>query len=171
MGCRSSCAIFEAFSTAVEWIAKNELKVAGIAHILDDFLIISNSMNQGYKDLLGFQTMCETLGIPLAPEKTEGPASSLTFAGIELDTIARTARLPAEKLEKAIALVKRALDKRGTVGYRVFEFYLQSCSTGSGIFKKTSKPNYRSKVCLAQNSNYITSKVGSESLALVLATI
>ena len=43
--------------------------------------------------------------------KTEGPASSLTFAGIELDTIARTARLPAEKLEKAIALVKRALDK------------------------------------------------------------
>ena len=111
MGCRSSCAIFEAFSTAVEWIAKNELKVAGIAHILDDFLIISNSMNQGYTDLLGFQTMCETLGIPLAPEKTEGPASSLTFAGIELDTIARTARLPAEKLEKAIALVKRALDK------------------------------------------------------------
>ncbi len=30
MGCRSSCAIFEEFSTAVEWIANNELRPAGL---------------------------------------------------------------------------------------------------------------------------------------------
>ncbi|CAC5404254.1 unnamed protein product [Mytilus coruscus] len=37
MGCSSSCQIFEIFSTALEWIAKNKILIPNIVHILDDF--------------------------------------------------------------------------------------------------------------------------------------
>ena len=39
MGCSSSCKIFEAFSSSLEWIAHYKLSIPGILHILDDFLI------------------------------------------------------------------------------------------------------------------------------------
>ena len=110
MGCRSSCAIFEEFSTAVEWIAMRELKLGGLVHILDEFLLISTSYQNGIQNLVGFQALCKNLGIPLAPEKTVGPTSCLTFAGIELDASAMTARLPADKLlAKAIGMISSAL--------------------------------------------------------------
>ena len=40
MGCSSSCKIFEAFSSSLDWIARYKLSIPGILHILDDFLII-----------------------------------------------------------------------------------------------------------------------------------
>ena len=111
MGCRSSCAIFETFSTAVEWIAKGIINPGGMVHILDDFLIISTSMQTGQQNLERFQNVCEELGIPLAQDKTAGPSTCLTFAGIELDTCEMSARLPTDKLEKAIKLVGETLTK------------------------------------------------------------
>jgi hypothetical protein len=37
--------------------------------------------------LKNFLSLCEYLGVPIAQEKTVGPRTTLTFAGIELDTI------------------------------------------------------------------------------------
>jgi len=42
MGCSSSCAIFETFSTSLEWLAKRRLGATGVLHILDDFLFINS---------------------------------------------------------------------------------------------------------------------------------
>ena len=39
-----------------------------------------------------------SLGVPLEPFKLEGPASCLTFLGIELDTVTLQLRLPNDKL-------------------------------------------------------------------------
>ncbi|XP_069482685.1 uncharacterized protein [Ambystoma mexicanum] len=44
-----------------------------------------------------FQDLMEELGVPLAEDKTEGPAVVLTFLGIELDSVAMTSRLPHDK--------------------------------------------------------------------------
>lgn len=41
--------------------------------------------------------VCEILGMPVEPED-EGPATTITFLGIELDSIAMEIRLPQEKL-------------------------------------------------------------------------
>ena len=49
--------------------------------------------------------LCSYLGIPMAPEKTVGPSTTLTFAGIELDTVLMEARLPQEKLDKCRELL------------------------------------------------------------------
>ena len=39
MACSSSCAIFESFSTALEWIAIHRLGASNVLHILDDFFV------------------------------------------------------------------------------------------------------------------------------------
>ena len=40
MGCSSSCKTFEAFSTAVEWLAQEKLSLANLLQLLDDFYFI-----------------------------------------------------------------------------------------------------------------------------------
>ena len=102
MGLRSSCSIFEAFSTAIEWIAEKKLHIYGVRHILDDFLLVSKTHAAGQKARGSFESMSATLGIPLARDKCEGPTTCLTFAGIELDTVSLEARLPVDKKVKAI---------------------------------------------------------------------
>lgn len=104
MGCSSSCQIFEDLSTAMEWVAKNKLQLPDIIHILDDFLIIDKSLDTFSAKLNRFLQFCHELGVPMAEEKTVGPAHVLTFVGIELDCLKHEARLPQEKVEKCESL-------------------------------------------------------------------
>ena len=66
MGCSSSYAIFEAFSTALEWLALHRLGTSGVLHILDDFLFIAESEEKCQADL---NNLCEYLEVPMADEK------------------------------------------------------------------------------------------------------
>ena len=43
MACSSSCLTFEMFSSAVEWVARHQLKIGTILHLLDDFLLVAPS--------------------------------------------------------------------------------------------------------------------------------
>ena len=105
MGCASSCRTFETFSTAIEWIARNRLHITGILHLLDDFLNIAPSRQLCQQQLDLFLMLCNYLGIAMAPEKTIGPATTLAFAGIELDSLQIEARLPPDKLAKCGQLI------------------------------------------------------------------
>ena len=87
MGCSSSCNIFETFSTALEWIASTKLQPSAVIHILDDFLFLAPSQDKCNRDLDNFIKLCSDVGVIIADEKTVGPATSLQFAGITLDTI------------------------------------------------------------------------------------
>ena len=108
MGCSSSCKTFERLNTAMEWIARNKLGIPHILHILDDFLIIGESIRDCQATLKRFLHFCKDIGVPMAPEKTEGPSSVLAFTGIELDCLRYEARLPQEKVDKCIDGIKNA---------------------------------------------------------------
>ena len=112
MGCSSSCAIFEAFSTALEWLAMKRLGASGVLHILDDFLFIADSQDKCHADLNNFLSMCEYIGVPIAQEKTVGPDTTLQFAGITLDSILQEARLPVDKLQKCRMLLRTFYKRR-----------------------------------------------------------
>ena len=112
MGCSSSCKTFETFSTAVEWIAQDKLGIANLIHLLDDFLLIHTTESQCSRSLRLFLELCDFLGIPMAPEKTFGPSTILTFAGVELDTIRCESRLPEEKLLKCKQLIAEFIKKK-----------------------------------------------------------
>ena len=99
MGCSSSCKTFETLSTAMEWIAQDKLGINHIIHLLDDFLIIAKSQSLCQEQLHLSLNLCSYLGIPMAPERTCGPATTLSFAGIELDPVSFKARLPLDKID------------------------------------------------------------------------
>lgn len=54
MGCSSSCVIFEAFSSALEWLSKHLSHASSVVHILDDFLFIAATRERG----LSFRVSC-----------------------------------------------------------------------------------------------------------------
>ena len=112
MGCSSSCSIFETFSTALERIASTKLQASAVIHILDDFLFLAPSQDQCHRDLDNFIKLCSDVGVPIADEKTVGPATCLQFAGITLDTINMHARLPEDKLERCRGLLTEFYNKR-----------------------------------------------------------
>ena len=112
MGCCSSCAIFEAFSTALEWLAMNRLGASGVLLILDDFLFIADSHDKCHADLTNFLSICEYIGVPIAQEKTVGPATTLQFMGITLDSVLQEARLPVDKLQKCRMLLRTFYKRR-----------------------------------------------------------
>ena len=105
MGLASSCRTFEKLSTALEWVARNKLNIPHIIHILDDFLIAAESFDACKTSLQQFLAFCETVGVPMAPENTEGRSPVLTFPGIKLDCSGNEARLPHEKVEQGLLAI------------------------------------------------------------------
>ena len=93
MGLSSSCQVFEACSSSLEWISVNRFDASGVLHILDDFLFIARTEQQCRSDLCNFLCMCDYFGVPIAQEKTVGPSQVVQFAGITLDSINQKALL------------------------------------------------------------------------------
>ncbi|XP_060110783.1 vomeronasal type-2 receptor 26-like [Heteronotia binoei] len=62
--------------------------------------------------LPAFVDLAKELGVPLAPEKTEGPGTVLTFLGIELDTVRQFSRLPEDKRVSLLARIRAVVVKR-----------------------------------------------------------
>jgi len=105
MGAAPSCSIFEAVSDAIQWILHHKFHITSSVKVIDDFLFIQPTKQRTLRDLTTFTKLCNRLNIPLAPHKTQGPATTITFLGIELDTIAMQARLPPDKMTTYIQAV------------------------------------------------------------------
>ena len=111
-GLRSAPKIFTAVADALEWVIRQE-GVERLFHYLDDFLIVAAPRSdQCEEDLRRLLNIFDRLRIPIAIEKLEGPAVTLTFLGIELDTQAMILRLPGGKLSDLKALVAEWLGKK-----------------------------------------------------------
>ena len=97
-GLRSAPAIFSAVDDALEWVVRTK-GISYCMHYLDDFLTLGPADSTACQDNLSLlRDTCNDLGVLLKLEKVEGPATSLVFLGIELDTIKGTLSLPAAKL-------------------------------------------------------------------------
>ena len=96
----------------VEWIVCQQ-GVDTVFHYLDDFLIVGNAQTgECAVHLSVLRTVFDYLGIPVAMEKLEGPATVLTFLGIEIDTKEMILRLPMTKLIELQGLVSTWLGKK-----------------------------------------------------------
>ena len=108
-GCGSSCRIFEAFSTALEAIFKFYHPNSEIQHMIDDFLFIALTFKKCDNLLKAFTQLCEDIGVPLAPDKTTVPDTTVVFLGILLNSIMQTASLPTEKIVSYVADIEAYL--------------------------------------------------------------
>ncbi len=97
-GLRSVPKIFNAVADALHW----HLGQAGIQylfHYLDNFIMVASPNSPDCQRWLEtLLSECCRLGVPIASHKTERPTTTLTFLGIEMDTIKGELRLPGEKL-------------------------------------------------------------------------
>ena len=99
-GLRSAPKIFIALADALQWIICRQ-GATWVAHYLDDFVTLGKP---GTSDCACNQTIisdvCALLGVPLAPEKVEGPTTCLTFLEIEIDTVMMELRLLGKKISQ-----------------------------------------------------------------------
>ena len=106
MGCSISCQLFEEFSCAIQWVLTKSFHVESMSHILDDFMFLSHTESSCRGYLNKFLTVARFIGIPIKHSKTVLPATCVIVHGIEVDTDLMQARLPRDKLENAVILVR-----------------------------------------------------------------
>ncbi|MCP3932570.1 MAG: hypothetical protein GY705_26160 [Bacteroidetes bacterium] len=113
MGAAVSCAQFEKFSVAVQWILQNKFAVKFMSHILDDFLFFGHpGTNECKKGLQSFLMLADSLGLKVKPEKTVWPSTKVEMHGILFDTDAMTLSLPTDKMAKAKSLIDDLFKRR-----------------------------------------------------------
>ena len=98
LGLRSAPKIFSAVADALTWAMLTE-GIHDLLHYLDDFLFLClPRAPQAQTFLEKAIAVCQSLGVPVASNKIEGPNTELTFLGITIDTVRGELRLPADKL-------------------------------------------------------------------------
>ena len=104
-GLRSAPKLFSAVADALLWVMGRH-GVAHAIHYLDDYLMMAPPhTDECGSALRTCLRVCESLGVPIADHKIGGPATILTFLGIEIDTDAGVLRLPREKLVRLHGLI------------------------------------------------------------------
>ena len=101
MGLASSCAIWEWFATALEWIIIHSGINTTCTHYIDDGFFVcapSRTLRYATAQLAAILGIYRVLGIPVSVEKLFGPVTRLPYLGIEVDTMSMTARLSDERL-------------------------------------------------------------------------
>ena len=84
------------------------LNRAGIRHVryLDDFFLIGASSEKVAQQLVAAQTVITGFGLVVNPDKTEGPSQSLSFLGIQLDSVTQTVSCTAARVAELTALLQ-----------------------------------------------------------------
>lgn len=124
-------------------------------HYLDDFLLVSpGDTPVCVEHLQAFQALAAKKGVLLAAEKTEGPATWLTFLGIQLEMVQGTSSLPLEQLGVLRELLGDTLVKKkmyppaDPVTPGTSQFCLSSCLARSGFLHKAGMNQIRSHITL-----------------------
>eukprot|EP00731_Ephydatia_muelleri_P037092 Em0394g4a len=106
--------IYYQFASVLHWIMATNY-AADLIHYLDDFLLAGPPGQPTCSE--STETMfrvCERLGIPVALDKLEGPATTITFLGITIDIALQQQRFPSDKLQEMTLLIKSWLGKHKT---------------------------------------------------------
>ena len=72
--------------------------VTWVVHYIDDFLTIGRPGCDGQNMIL-MESTAALAGLPVEPEKSQGPTTWLTFLGIEINSLEGKLRLPDDKLQ------------------------------------------------------------------------
>ena len=102
-GSRSSPLLFNNFADLLLWILVAVGGITYIVHYLDDFFLCAPSAGECQVHMDTVMSLFTELGVPLAEDKSVGPATSVCYLGIEIDSKAQVVRLPADKFAELLA--------------------------------------------------------------------
>lgn len=109
-GARRSPFIFNSLTQTVCRIMKNN-GYQGIIAYADDFLVVQDSYAECQDVMNALMRMLRKLGFAINYKKVEGPAQSLPFLGITLDSRNMTLSLPQEKLDGLSDSLRKLVNK------------------------------------------------------------
>lgn len=110
-GLKSSCHIWERYSTAAQWIVKQVLKIPNIMHYVDDSFMAERTAEECADGMIRIEQLFNSLGLTTAEEKTVGPATKIVFLGILIDSENMTISLDRERIASIRTLLCEWLDK------------------------------------------------------------
>ena len=91
----------------MEWVIRTQFDVQHITHYVDDTFLANHSKALCARDLARTKAAMAALGAPDAADKTEGPATALTYLGIRIDSATMSVSLDSAKL----ASIRELLDQ------------------------------------------------------------
>jgi hypothetical protein len=98
--------------------------VSHCVHILDDFLSMGPPrFSRCYSSLMAFYTLAKDIGLSIRAEKTVYPTTTLTFLGLELDTIKFEVRLPDDKLQRLKSEIQK-FQNRSSASLRELQSFI-----------------------------------------------
>ena len=113
MGASISCAKFEDFSRAIQWILTSKLSVKHMSHILDDFMFFGPPGSpECLNSLNAFLLLTESIGLPIKQEKTVLPSTCVELHGINFDSEKMEMSLPKDKVDRALQQIEDMYKKR-----------------------------------------------------------
>ena len=105
-GLRSSPAIFNRFADAICWIIQHIYNIINLIHYSDDFFLVSPPFKKtALHEITTVKSAFQYLGVPLAEDKLEGPTTSITYLGIQIDSTEFTISIPNEKFHELMELL------------------------------------------------------------------
>ena len=106
-GLRSAPLIFSSVADALQWIMIQQ-GTTWVVHYLDDFTALGPGDSPVCsKNMETMAAVCAEAGLPIEPSKTVGPATMITFLGMELDSLEGVIRLPEDKLRALKDLLQK----------------------------------------------------------------
>ena len=112
-GCSISCSVFEKFSTFLHWLTVQKCDLNTMEHYLDDFFFAGPpNTTQCHRLMSCFEAVCADLQVPLADDKKFGPVTSLTFLGLQIDTINMQVCVPQTKREELKQVLMTLSEKK-----------------------------------------------------------
>ena len=152
-GLRSAPQVFSSVVDLVEWVLKKQYDVSFLLHYLDDFHTLGPPNSQTCQRNLDTRIQqFQDWGIPLHPDKLEGPSTLLTVLGIELDSLLLQAHLPQEKFDRIHTLLvscslKTPLHMEGA---GVFHWQSSTCMQSRPFWSHLPPPHDQSALSLSQ---------------------
>ena len=117
-GLHSAPILFSAVADALAW-AMICHGITNVLHYLDDFFFWGDSHTSCSTTLQKAISICNNLGLPTEPSKTEGPTTALVFLGIVIDSVKGELRLPQEKLSQLKRILSAWSGKRAATKHEL----------------------------------------------------
>ena len=133
------CAIFEDISTLIHWIAERRAAQKFI-HYLDFFIVHKYAQVCG-QTMGVLKQVCQEIQMPIAPEKSEGPATVVELLGLTLDTEHIIIHISEDKLQDIAGIIAMMIKASKSTSWELqslagkLNFFAKAVPVGKSFIK------------------------------------
>jgi hypothetical protein len=106
----------------LHWLVSQDQDSNNLDHYLDDFFFVGRPHTHERADVMAsFSKICNSVSVPIADDKTEGPTTSMKYLGLLIDTEKMMVKIPTEKLNKLLEEIKKVAFAKKVTLNKIFK--------------------------------------------------